>query len=220
MRDGSVEVGSTDRGYHAPEPLPGPQKRRFEQVRTALANFGSRSNDRVVDALHWATRRKGRVALAVGALVATGAGIALYNSIKQGNVDSASVEGLFVKPHGSGVIDEAAGKAAENAEKVSQLLTANVSKGGTYRQETSELLSSFGITGSKGQVGEVYNHLAKMFNGDFFTEAGESYVRKAGDFGISAPGTFHWRPEVAAEAARKAAELGLDTEEAKKLLGL
>ena len=60
----------------------------------------------------------------------------------------------------------------------------------------------------------MYHHLAQLFpDGNFFTEAGESYSMGVGEFGINKSGTYHVRPEVMAAIAQKAQEMGLDAED-------
>jgi serine/threonine protein phosphatase PrpC len=121
------------RPVNIPAPLPGPQEKRFDQVRTFLANVGRRTNDGFVDALSWLSRHR-RVTYAVGALATVSVGVAVWNSLRQG--DSATVAGLTYEPKigaGSGELAAtAAQKAAEKAQLLQELGTVNVPKGGTY----------------------------------------------------------------------------------------
>ncbi|MBL8121593.1 hypothetical protein JNM87_02495 [Candidatus Saccharibacteria bacterium] len=107
------------------------------------------------------------------------------------------------------------------AEILSTRLGTSVEKGSGYINEISQMFGGAGVKINGGQASEIYNHLQSTFpDGNFFSEAGESYTRGAGDFGITAPGTFHWRPEVAAEMLKKAAEMGMNVADVKKQLGV
>ncbi len=208
------------RPVNIPAPLPGPQDKRFDQVRTFLANVGRRTNDGFVDALSWLSRRR-KVAYAVGALAAVGVGAAVWNSLRQG--DSATVAGLTYEPKtgaGSGELAATvAQKAAEKAQLLQELGTVNVPKGGTYTATFGEWTSAHGLSLSEPQHTDMYNHVAKVFpDGNFFIEPRESYLIKPGEFGVSRSGIFHLRPEVMAEIANKAREMGLDVTELLKKL--
>ena len=197
---------------------------RFARAR----NWGQRTRDRLYfaaahprEALRDREGRRTIAGVVVGAL-AVGAAIWGISSALRRGEDVSGVASLYAppaKPGGAaaGALEAA---AAAKAEKINLALTAHVPKGGSFTQAGAELLANLGIKGDKTHAGALYNHLAEQFHGNFFTEAGEAYVRKAGDFGVSAPGTYHWRPEVAAEAVRKAIELGMNADEAKKMLGL
>lgn len=157
-------------------------------------------------------RRKIMAPLLGVAAIAAGVGVIMMmrrgedvSSIVQGGTDQATAE--------------AARKAAEKAQRLQELGVTHVSKGEGYIHDVGDWFASQGVKTNSHQRTELYNYLATAFpDGNFFTEAGESYVRKAGDFGISAPGTFHYRPEVMAALTQKAQEMGLDVSDLLKKL--
>lgn len=94
-------------------------------------------------------------------------------------------------------------KAAEVAKPEAPRFGAevNVEAGHGYTHEIGDLFSSKGITLTAEQKLDAYNNLVQKFpnmHGNFFTDD-PGYVRSAGDYGISRPGTAHWNDAVLRE---------------------
>ncbi len=183
-------------------------------------------------------RRRKAAGAVMGVVAVAAVGVGFYLAAKNGHgiSEAASLTASPSKGGGSGVgqaAAEIARKAAEaagsdaagevarktaevaaKAQRVQELGVVNVPKGGTYIDTIGQWTAARGVKMSGAQSTEMYHHLVQLFpDGNFFTEAGESYSMGVGEFGINKSGTYHVRPEVMAAIAQKAQEMGLDAED-------
>lgn len=154
-------------------------------------------------------------------------GVGSWLAISAARNGGGDVSGLVRPPSGGGAApgsatteaaqraaEAAARKAAEHAQGLQELSATRVNPGEGFIQNIGEWLGARGVKASGSQSEALYDHLRSAFpDGNFFTEANSSYAMPSGNFGIAGEaGQYHWRPEVLAEIARKAHDMGLDTE--------